>query len=124
MNEFCSDYKLGKTECRYISASLPALPFTSKSFDLILSAHLLFFYSGNRDREFHLASIQELIRLGKEVRIFPIVDLNSERSPYLKDVLLYLTSMHLHFSIEKVKYHFQKTGNEMLRMLNTDDYGE
>jgi hypothetical protein len=119
MNEFCSDYELGKTEGRYIPASLPLLPFQSKSYDLILTAHLLFFYSDNCDREFHLLSIGELIRLGKEVRIFPLVDLNSERSLHLDAVLSDLTSMHIHFSIEKVRYHFQKTGTEMLRIFNT-----
>jgi len=121
MNEFCSDFEHGKTEGRYIPASLPVLPFKSKSFDLILTAHLLFFYSDNYDLDFHLTSLRELIRLGNEVRIFPLVDLNSERSPYLDDVLADLTSMHIHFSIEKVKYHFQKTGNEMLRILNSDE---
>jgi hypothetical protein len=119
MNEFCSDFERGKTEGRYIPASLPILPFKSKSFDLILTAHLLFFYSDNYDLEFHIASVRELIRLGKEIRIFPLVDLNSERSPHLDAVFSDLTSNHIHFSIEKVAYHFQKTGNEMLRIFSS-----
>jgi SAM-dependent methyltransferase len=118
MNEFCFDYEVGKFEGRYISASLPALPFGTRSFDLILIAHLLFFYSDHFTQEFHLSSIKELIRLGNEIRIFPLVDLNSEKSPHLDTVLSYLKSNRTRFSVEKVKYHFQKTGNEMLRIFS------
>lgn len=119
MNEFCFDYEVGKFEGRYVSASLPVLPFSTRSFDLILIAHLLFFYSDNFTQEFHLSSIKELIRLGNEIRIFPLVDLNSQKSPYLDTVLSYLKSKRIRFSIEKVRYHFQKTGNEMLRIFSS-----
>jgi hypothetical protein len=118
MNKFCDDFELGKTEGRYIPASLPHLPFKNRHFDLVLTAHLLFFYSDHCDRDFHLRSVRELIRLGKEVRIFPLVDLNSDRSLHVESVLSDLTSMNIHFSIEKVRYHFQVTGNEMLRIFD------
>jgi SAM-dependent methyltransferase len=116
MNEFCFDFEVGKFEGRYIPASLPSLPFSNGSFDLILIAHLLFFYSHNLTQEFHLSSIKESIRLGNEIRIFPLVDVNSEKSPYLDSVISYLKSNRIKYSIEKVRYHFQKTGNEMLRI--------
>jgi SAM-dependent methyltransferase len=118
MNEFCVDYEVGKFEGRYIPASLPSLPFINKSFDLILMAHLLFFYSENFSEEFHISSIKEMIRLGNEIRIFPIVDLNSQKSPYFDAVISYLRKNRIRHSIERVNYHFQKTGDEMLRIFS------
>ena len=83
MDEFCRDFETGKQQGRYIGASLPNLPFPDHHFDLVLSAHFLFFYSANRDLAFHLDAVRELLRIGTEVRIFPIVDVNSNPSPFL-----------------------------------------
>lgn len=118
MEEFCKDFEIGKEQGRYINASLPFLPFADRAFDLVLSSHLLFFYSDNRDLDFHLESVRELLRIGKEVRIFPLVDLNNKPSPYLDAVKERLRSLGYEYSIERVQYHFQKDGNEMLRILS------
>ena len=117
MEKFCQDYKLGRKQGRYLNAALPTLPFPDRNFDLVLSSHLLFFYSVNLDCDFHLQSVKELLRVGSEVRIFPIVDLNNNRSKHFKLVLNYLRDIGVAATIEKVRYHFQKTGNEMLRMV-------
>ncbi len=116
MDEFCRDFESGKQQGRYIDASLPNLPFPDGHFDLVLSAHLLFFYSANRDLAFHLDGIRELLRIGTEVRIFPIVDVNSNPSPFLSPVIDALKKDGITCSVERVPYHFQKTGNEMLRL--------
>ena len=116
MDEFCRDFEKGKQEERYIDASLPDLPFSDGQFDLVLSAHLLFFYSANRDLVFHLDAARELLRIGTEVRIFPIVDVNSNPSPFLSPVIDELEKEEVTCSVERVPYHFQKTGNEMLRL--------
>ena len=116
MDEFCNDFERGKQQGRYIDAALPDLPFPDRRFDLVLSAHLLFFYSANRDLAFHLDAVRELLRIGTEVRIFPIVDVNSNPSPFLSPVINELEKDGIACSIERVPYHFQKTGNEMLRL--------
>ncbi len=116
MEAFCGDFETGKQQGRYIDASLPNLPFPNGHFDLVLSAHLLFFYSANRDLAFHLDGIQELLRIGTEVRIFPIVDVNSKPSPFLPPVIDELEKDGITCAVERVPYHFQKTGNEMLRL--------
>ena len=116
MEAFCRDFESGKQQGRYIDASLPNLPFPDNHFDLVLSSHLLFFYSANRDLAFHLDAIRELLRIGTEVRIFPIVDVNSNPSPFLSPVIDELEKDGIACSIERVPYHFQKTGNEMLRL--------
>ncbi len=119
MAEFCRDFEWGKQQGRYVEASLPNLPFPDRRFDLVLSAHLLFFYSANRDLAFHLNAVQELLRIGTEVRIFPIVDVNSNPSAFFLPVINDLEKDGIACSVERVPYHFQKTGNEMLR-LNRD----
>ena len=116
MDAFCQDFERGKQQGRYIDASLPNLPFPDGHFDLVLSAHLLFFYSANRDLAFHLDAIRELLRVGTEVRIFPIVDVNSNPSPFLSPVVDELEKEGIICTVERVPYHFQKTGNEMLRL--------
>ena len=116
MEAFCRDFESGKQQGRYINASLPNLPFPDGPFDLVLSAHLLFFYSANRDLAFHLDAVRELLRIGTEVRIFPIVDVNSNPSPFLSPVIDELEKDGIACSVERVPYHFQKTGNEMLRL--------
>ncbi len=118
MDEFCQDFESGKQQGRYIDASLPNLPFPDGHFDLVLSAHLLFFYSANRDLAFHLDAVRELLRIGTEVRIFPIVDVNSNPSPFLSPVINELEKDGITCSVERVPYHFQKTGNEMLVAMN------
>ena len=116
MEEFCQDFESGKQQGRYIDASLPNLPFPDGHFALVLSAHFLFFYSANRNLAFHLDAIRELLRIGPEVRIFPIVDVNSNPSPFLSSVIDALEKDGIVCSVERVPYHFQKTGNEMLRL--------
>ena len=116
MNEFCADFELGKQQGRYMDAALPELPFPDRQFELALSSHFLFLYSDNRDLAFHLESIRELLRIAAEVRIFPLVDFNSKPSPFLSPVLDALETDGILCAVEQVAYHFQKTGNEMLRL--------
>jgi SAM-dependent methyltransferase len=117
MKEFIDDYNSGKTEGRYISGELPVLPFENKSFDLILCAHFLFFYSDNLSLDFHINSVREMCRIGKEIRIFPIVDLNGNSSPYLKPAKDFMTSIGWSVEEVKVSYEFQKNGNTMLKLI-------
>lgn len=60
---------------RYRAGALPDLPFDDRSFDLVLSSHLLFTYADRLDRAFHRAALAELARVSRgEVRVFPLVD--------------------------------------------------
>ncbi len=114
MLEFLMDYNEGKEEGRYIDASLPSLPFKDDTFDIALSSHLLFLYSEHLDLEFHIKSIEEMLRVAKEVRIFPIVTLKNNRSPHINEVIEYFKSLGFNTQIVKSKYEFQKGANEML----------
>ncbi len=116
METFCQDFETGRQQGRYVVAALPNLPFPDRHFDLVLSAHLLFFYSANRDLAFHLDAVRELLRIGTEVRIFPLVDVNNSFSTFVLPVIRELKKDGIDSSVEGVPYHLQKTGNQMLRL--------
>ena len=116
MNVFLNDYENGLKENRYIYAELPKLPFDDNEFDLVISAHFLFFYSDNLSLEFHKNSIKEMLRVANEVRIFPIVDVNSNISTHYKEINSWLTTKGISSCLEKVNYEFQKGGNTMLKI--------
>lgn len=110
MKQFLNDYELGKQEGRYIAAVLPELPFEDKSYDLILSSHFLLLYSDQLDLDFHFRAIDEMLRIGHEIRIFPVVDLNANPSPYIKSIL----EKYPNSELVKVNYEFQNGGNQMM----------
>jgi hypothetical protein len=116
MQQFLEDFIQGKEQGRYLTAELPKLPFNSKQFDLALCSHLLFTYSQHLSLEFHLESVLELCRVAAEVRIFPLLDLAGNLSPYLTPVISTLQQQGWMVQIEAVSYEFQKGGNQMLRL--------
>ncbi|MBK2094358.1 SAM-dependent methyltransferase [Francisella philomiragia] len=118
MNSFIEDYEHGISEGRYIYNTLPDLSsFTDKSFDIVLCSHFLFLYSKHLDLDFHIESILEMCRLAKaEVRVFPILDLESNKSKHLDKVLEVLVKNNYKYSIEKSSYEFQRNANQMLRI--------
>lgn len=115
MSRFLNDFETGKSENRYIAHELPnKLDFDDNTFDLGLSSHFLLLYS-QLGLDFHIQSINEMLRICQEIRIFPIVDLKSEKSDVLEGVLDFFSSKY-HIEIRKNNYEFQKGGNEMLRI--------
>ena len=116
MRRFLADYEQGKQEGRYATESLPVLPFRDNQFDLALVSHLLFLYSDQLDYSFHRASLLELCRVARQVRIFPLLALGNRPSPHLLPLLNELQERN--FKVEKVAvpYEFQKGGNQMLCM--------
>ena len=123
MRRFLEDFPEGFEEGRYVEAGLPDLPFGVDSFDLALCSHFLFTYSSQLSEEFHLASILEMFRVAREVRVFPLLtssvhrgDDAGERSIHLGPVMNELGNRGYEARVERVPYEFQKGGNEMLRV--------
>ncbi|MGG6240164.1 SAM-dependent methyltransferase [Nodosilinea sp. AN01ver1] len=116
METFLLDYDAGKAAGRYLDQALPSLAFADNQFELCLCSHLLFLYSEQRSLEFHIASIHELLRVAADVRIFPLIKLNGQPSPYVESVINSLPSQGLSIQIEAVAYEFQKGGNQMLKI--------
>ena len=75
MRAFLDDYVRGRTQGRYLAASLPDLPFGGGQFDLALCSHFLFLYTDQLSCAFHRQAVRELCRVAREVRIFPLLDL-------------------------------------------------
>ncbi len=116
MEKFLLDYGAGKVSERYLYQSLPSLNFSDSQFDLCVCSHLLFLYSEQLPLDFHIASIHELLRVASEIRIFPLLKLNGEISPYLELVMKDLSEKGYSAEVETVAYEFQKGGNQMLKI--------
>lgn len=102
----------------YWFAELPKLPHEDDSFDLVLSSHLLFVYDDRLDLAFHEASITEMLRISKEVRIFPLVDYKNSRVDESDNLSPFAYQIAKKFcgEIVKVGFEFQKNGGYMMRM--------
>jgi hypothetical protein len=115
MSNFIDDFELGKTQERYIYHELPnQTNFEDLSFELGLSSHFLILYS-QLGLDFHIKSIAEMLRICKEIRIFPIVNLNAVKSEVLDGVIDFFQTDFI-VSIDSVDYEFQKGGNQMLKI--------
>jgi len=114
MQKFLIDFEDGKKQGRYIYAELPNLPFKNHEFDLALSSHFLFLYSDHLSLQFHIAAIKEMLRVAKEVRIFPLVDLNAKKSPYVEQIIAEFNNDNFSAKEIKVNYEFQKMADKML----------
>ncbi len=114
MDKFLQDFERGKTQGRYVNSCLPQLNFADQSFDLALCSHFLFLYSEHLSEKFHLAAIKELCRVATEVRLFPLLELNGEKSRHIEKILTALQQEGYQATVQQTTYEFQKGGNEML----------
>jgi len=101
----------------YIPSVMPKLPFENNQFDIILSAHFLFMYSDRLDIDFHIQTIEEMLRVtAKEVRIFPLTDLNGYRSVHVPFLIERIEQLGWKWEERIVAYEFQQNANTMLRI--------
>lgn len=113
MNKFLDDYEKGKSEGRYVCAELPErINIADEYFDIGLSSHFLLMYK-ELGYDFHTGSINEMLRLCREIRIAPIVDLDGNYSELTEKVIEHY-SKDYNVNIEKTDYDFLKNGNKML----------
>ncbi|HEY4345555.1 MAG TPA: hypothetical protein VGN05_14485, partial [Parvibaculum sp.] len=101
---------------RYVSASLPNLPFADGAFSCALSSHFLFLYGDELDGAFHIAAIRELMRVAKEVRIFPLINLDGRPSSHLPVVIRDLERDGFEPKLVHVPFEFQIGATQMLRV--------
>ena len=119
--KFVADFESGKSEGRYKFGELPELEFEDNSFDIALCSFFLFFYSEQLSYDFHLASVRELVRVAKEVRIHPLIDLAVNRSEHLDPVIREIEKDGFNVEIKEVEYDMQPNGNIMLRILTNQE---
>ena len=116
MQDFLGDYDAGIAEGRYCFAELPSLSFADGAFDLALSSHFLFLYSDNLSEDFHREAIAEMLRVAREVRIFPLLDLNANISRYVEPMAAHFSVNGFQVEILDVDYEFQRGGNQMMKL--------
>jgi hypothetical protein len=116
MRRFLADFDQGKAEGRYVTASLPHLPFVDGQFNLALVSHLLFLYSDQLDFDFHRTALEELLRVAKKVRVFPLLALDRRPSPHVEPICIHFAKVGFHTEIWRVAYEFQRGGNKMLHI--------
>lgn len=113
MRLFLSDFEMGKQDGRYIYHELPnRLIYADDSFDIGLSSHFLLMYTV-LGYEFHIQSMTEMLRICKEIRIFPIVDLDANKTDLISKVINYFEKRY-DVEIRKTQYEFQKGDNNVL----------
>ncbi|MDF1826750.1 MAG: hypothetical protein P1U39_00500 [Legionellaceae bacterium] len=122
MDVFFADYNAGIEEGRYQALLDGALPFENFSFDLALSSHYLFADAVNAANAIkdavahHVAIIQDLARVAKEVRIFPLIERAGTPSELLGPVLLGLQQANFGTEVREVRCALYPEGNAMLRV--------
>lgn len=113
MNLFLSDYECGKSENRYICHTLPEkLPYDDNYFDIGLSSHFLLMYT-SLGYDFHILAMTEMLRVCREIRVFPIVDLDAVKTDMINDVIDYFKNRY-YVEITETNYQFQKGDNKLL----------
>jgi hypothetical protein len=114
MSTFLEDYELGTRQNRYVKGALPDLPLENDCFDIALCSHFLFTYCYHFDVEFHIEALFEMLRVSSEVRVFPIVAIDSKPVPFFEEVLDRLHKSGFVTTLKEVSYEFQKGANQML----------
>ena len=113
MHLFLEDFEKGKQEGRYIHHELPnRLAYEDDTFDIGLSSHFLLMYT-ILGFDFHIQSMAEMLRICKEIRIFPVVDLDANKTDLISNVIDYFKRQY-DVEIRKTQYEFQKGDNKLL----------
>ena len=100
---------------RYVTGSLPHLPFADDAFRLVVSSHLLFVYPDHFSYDDHLRCVREFLRVATdEVRIFPLVDTTTAPWPELDRLMGDLAADGARGEVRQVAYEFIRRGDQML----------
>ena len=101
----------------YVPGALPGLPFADEAFDLALCSHLLFTWSDVLGEEWHEQALLDLLRVAREVRVFPlVVQGTGESVPFLPGLVDRLREHGHRADVVDVPYEFQRGAHEMLRV--------
>lgn len=63
--------------------------------------------------DFHIKAIDEMLRVCSEIRIFPLVDLDSNPSEMISDIIEHYRELY-DVEIRETDYEFQKDANRLL----------
>jgi hypothetical protein len=110
---FLADYRADPSP--YVCGRLPATGFGEGQFSLALVSYFLFLYEDQLDYDFHKAALLELGRITRgEVRVYPLVNLRAQPSPWLERFRADRDRPHWRIERRPVPFEFVKGSNEML----------
>ena len=113
---FLADYRK-HADNRYVTGSLPHLPFANGQFDLTLVSYLLFVYEDHFDYEFHKRSVIEMMRVTKEeARCYPVVTFEAKPSSYIERLKADVDLRHLLIDQVETDFEFLVGSNSYLRI--------
>lgn len=113
MKLFLNDFEAGLSEHRYRYHELPnCLPVGDNYYDIGLSSHFLLLYT-QLGFDFHIKAISEMLRVCKEVRIFPVVALDASQTDMISNVIDEFKKTY-DVELKETNYQFQKNANKML----------
>ena len=102
------------TDGRYVCVRLPNLPFPAASFELVLSGYPLFTYPDHLDVAAHRMALCELVRVCRQVRVFPPIDTTVRPSGHLDDLRPARAADGAQTQLRRVPYHFERGADAML----------
>ena len=114
LGHFSADFPTGIKEGRYVQGELPRLPFDDDSFSLVLSSHFLFLYSDRLDFQFHFDCLKELLRVGEQVRVYPLAGLDGKQYPLLGNLLAALGTSGAKAHVRNTQFRFMREADRML----------
>lgn len=114
MHAFLADFERGKRQGRYLAEELPETPFADDSFDLALCSHFLFHYGEHLSLDFHRAAVEEMCRVAREVRIFPLHELSGVPSKHVPDLCDEFEARGHEVEIREVDYELHRGSNRLL----------
>ena len=110
---FIVDYRQhGST--RYLSTEYPNSRFATGQFDLALVSHFLFLYDDQLDYDFHQQTLLELLRIAREVRLFPLVNMRTERASAIAKIAADPAFSAYEIRVVPVDYEFIRNSREMM----------
>ena len=110
MDRFLSDCESGREAGSYVAAELTDIPFRPHSFDLAVCAHFLSIYSEQLSSRLQFDAIRALIRVAKEVRLFPLLGLRGVPTRHIDAVTSELRGDRFQACSEVVDNEFQRGG--------------
>lgn len=117
------NFEAGLSEGRYRYHELPnCIPVEENYYDIGLSSHFLLLYT-QLGFDFHVKAINEMMRVCKEVRIFPVVDLDANQTNMISDVIDEFKKKY-DVELKATNYQFQKNANKMLLIQKTKEVVE
>ena len=114
---FLEDYPGGRAMGRYVSGSLPELPFEDNSFDVVLNGHFLFLYAERLGDAFVFNAVSELLRVSRRsVYLYPLIQLNGRRYPKLDELVKNMQTKGVHSEFRNLQFEFFKGANQCLQL--------